>query len=218
VTPIADQIRDGDASWPRRASCRIRRAARSPRWCARKRRGRRSSSTRAPSNVGATANAFHELIVTDLRPGAGEHIRAPLTVLYVIPPQAPLTAEQYDGLMRASYASVPSGADREDRGELPLHHDRPVRSLHERSEHLPRGLTRSHVSRPSSRASQGARERRAGIQRPLKLGASALDPGSLCVREACELAFLEASKHFAHPARRRQSTDGGDVQRRDRIR
>lgn len=59
------------------------------------------------SNVGVTANAFHELITTDLRPELA-NIRAPLTVLYVIPPQAPITAEQYDAYMRASYANVPS--------------------------------------------------------------------------------------------------------------
>lgn len=59
------------------------------------------------SNVGVTANAFHELITTDLRPEL-PNIRAPLTVLYVIPPQAPVTPEQYDGFLRASYASVPS--------------------------------------------------------------------------------------------------------------
>ncbi len=59
------------------------------------------------SNVGVTANAFHELIVTDLRAEL-PNIRAPLTVLYVIPPQAPITPEQYDGFMRASYASVPT--------------------------------------------------------------------------------------------------------------
>lgn len=59
------------------------------------------------SNVGVTANAFHELIVTDLRPELSS-IRAPLTVLYVIPPQAPITPEQYEGFLRASYASVPT--------------------------------------------------------------------------------------------------------------
>jgi len=59
------------------------------------------------SNVGVTANAFHELIVTDLRPEL-PNIRAPLTVLYVIPPQAPITPEQYEGFLRASYASVPA--------------------------------------------------------------------------------------------------------------
>ncbi|MEZ5960868.1 MAG: alpha/beta hydrolase [Hyphomonadaceae bacterium] len=59
------------------------------------------------SDIGVTANAFHELITTDLRPEL-TNITAPITVLYVIPPQMPLTPEQYDGFMRASYASVPS--------------------------------------------------------------------------------------------------------------
>lgn len=59
------------------------------------------------SNNGVVANAFYELIVTDLRPEL-TNIRAPLTVLYVIPPNLPIPAEQYDGYMRASYANVPS--------------------------------------------------------------------------------------------------------------
>lgn len=59
------------------------------------------------SNNITVANAFYELIVTDLRPEL-PNIRAPLTVLYVIPPNLPIPAEQYDGYMRASYASVPS--------------------------------------------------------------------------------------------------------------
>lgn len=58
------------------------------------------------SDVGVTANAFHELIVTDLRPEL-PRISAPVTVLYVIPPQAPITPERYEGYMRASYANLP---------------------------------------------------------------------------------------------------------------
>lgn len=53
------------------------------------------------------ANAFHELIVTDLRPELA-NIRAPVTVLYVIPPQAPITPEQYVGYMEISYATLPT--------------------------------------------------------------------------------------------------------------
>lgn len=53
------------------------------------------------------ANAFHELIVTDLRPELA-HITAPTTVLYVIPPQAPVTPEQYVGYMEMSYATLPN--------------------------------------------------------------------------------------------------------------
>lgn len=58
------------------------------------------------SNVQTSANAFHELIVTDLRPEL-RNITQPVTVLYVIPPQAPITPEQYEGFMRASYANIP---------------------------------------------------------------------------------------------------------------
>lgn len=58
------------------------------------------------SNRATVANAFHELIVTDLRPELA-HIRAPTTVLYVIPPQAPVTPEQYVGYMEMSYATLP---------------------------------------------------------------------------------------------------------------
>lgn len=58
------------------------------------------------SNRATVANAFHELIVTDLRPELA-NIRAPLTVLYVIPPNAPVTPEQYDQFFHLSYAGVP---------------------------------------------------------------------------------------------------------------
>ncbi len=53
-----------------------------------------------------SANAFHELIVTDLRPELA-NIDIPFTTLYVIPPAAPITPEQYDVFMRASYANIP---------------------------------------------------------------------------------------------------------------
>lgn len=52
------------------------------------------------------ANAFHELIVTDLRPELA-NITAPTTVLFVIPPELPIPAEQYEGYMRTSYLSLP---------------------------------------------------------------------------------------------------------------
>ena len=59
------------------------------------------------SNRTTTANAFHELIVTDLRPELA-NIRVPTTVLYVVPPQAPITPEQYVGYMELSYATLPN--------------------------------------------------------------------------------------------------------------
>jgi pimeloyl-ACP methyl ester carboxylesterase len=58
------------------------------------------------SDQRTVANAFHELIMTDLRPELGR-ITAPLTVLYVIPPSAPIPAEQYEAGMRASFANAP---------------------------------------------------------------------------------------------------------------
>lgn len=58
------------------------------------------------SDVGVVANAFHELIVTDLRSEIA-NIRAPLTVLYVIPPEAPLSPAQYDQYFHDSFAAAP---------------------------------------------------------------------------------------------------------------
>ncbi|MGE0743364.1 MAG: alpha/beta fold hydrolase [Hyphomonadaceae bacterium] len=58
------------------------------------------------SNVVTMANSYHELIVTDLRPELA-NISMPFTTLYVIPPQMPITAEQYEGFMVASYANIP---------------------------------------------------------------------------------------------------------------
>lgn len=58
------------------------------------------------SDVGVVANAFHELIVTDLRAEIA-NIRAPLTVLYVIPPEAPISPAQYDQYFHDSFAAAP---------------------------------------------------------------------------------------------------------------
>src|SRR5690606_11740518 len=58
------------------------------------------------SNRATVANAFAELIVTDLRPEL-PNIRAPLTVLYVIPPDLPLPPEQYEQFFHLSYANAP---------------------------------------------------------------------------------------------------------------
>jgi pimeloyl-ACP methyl ester carboxylesterase len=59
------------------------------------------------SDRATSANAFHELIVTDLRPELA-NITAPTTVLFVIPPNAPITPEQYEGYVRISYATLPN--------------------------------------------------------------------------------------------------------------
>lgn len=51
------------------------------------------------------ANSMHELIVTDLRPELSK-ITAPVTVLYVAPVGVPMTAAQFDEMMRQSYAGA----------------------------------------------------------------------------------------------------------------
>ncbi|MGH7560227.1 MAG: alpha/beta fold hydrolase [Gemmatimonadales bacterium] len=53
------------------------------------------------------ANAFHELIVTDLRPELGR-ITGPMTVLYVVPPVSPVPPDQYEAGMRQSFANAPN--------------------------------------------------------------------------------------------------------------
>lgn len=58
------------------------------------------------SHRATTANAFHELIVTDLRPEL-PRITAPMTVLYVLPPNSPIPLAQYESAMRAAYAGAP---------------------------------------------------------------------------------------------------------------
>jgi pimeloyl-ACP methyl ester carboxylesterase len=51
------------------------------------------------------ANAFHELIVTDLRPELAR-ITAPMTVLYVVPPDAPVPPAEFDRAMQLSFENV----------------------------------------------------------------------------------------------------------------
>jgi pimeloyl-ACP methyl ester carboxylesterase len=50
-------------------------------------------------------NAFHELIVTDLRPELSR-ITAPVTVLYVQPPNVQVPAQQFEASMARLYASA----------------------------------------------------------------------------------------------------------------
>ncbi|GAO38136.1 putative hydrolase [Sphingomonas changbaiensis NBRC 104936] len=58
------------------------------------------------SNPDTVANAFAELIVTDLRPEL-KAINVPTTVLYVTPAGAPFTDEQMDANYKAAYADIP---------------------------------------------------------------------------------------------------------------
>ena len=57
------------------------------------------------SDIGVSARAFHELIVTDLRPELAK-ITVPVTVLYVQPTGSPLNETQMDAAYRASYANL----------------------------------------------------------------------------------------------------------------
>jgi pimeloyl-ACP methyl ester carboxylesterase len=57
------------------------------------------------SDRAATANAFHELIVTDLGPELPK-IAAPTTVLYVTPRGTPFNDAQIDAFYRAAYAPL----------------------------------------------------------------------------------------------------------------
>jgi pimeloyl-ACP methyl ester carboxylesterase len=53
------------------------------------------------------ANAFHELVVTDLRPEL-PRITAPVTVLYVQPPNVQVPPDQFDASMAGLYAGAPN--------------------------------------------------------------------------------------------------------------
>ena len=58
------------------------------------------------SDPTVSANAFFDLLTTDLREELGE-LRIPLTVLYVIPPDLPIPADRYEEFLIASYAAAP---------------------------------------------------------------------------------------------------------------
>ena len=58
------------------------------------------------SNRRTVANAFHELIVTDLR-GELPRIAVPLTAMYALPTNPQVSAEQFETGMRASFANAP---------------------------------------------------------------------------------------------------------------
>ncbi len=57
------------------------------------------------SDRGTVANAFHELIVTDMRPELSR-ITAPVTALYVQPPNVQVPEDQFDASMADLYANA----------------------------------------------------------------------------------------------------------------
>lgn len=105
LTPVADQIRDAMRAAPQGVVTPVVEQTIAGMVRTESARAEIIEHSRTSDN-GVAANAFHELIVTDLRPEL-VNIRAPFTTLYVIPPQAPITPEQYDMFMRASYANIP---------------------------------------------------------------------------------------------------------------
>jgi pimeloyl-ACP methyl ester carboxylesterase len=58
------------------------------------------------SNRQTIANAFHELFVADLRPELGR-ITVPMTVLYVVPQEAPMPPAQFESALRQMYSTAP---------------------------------------------------------------------------------------------------------------
>ncbi|WP_395646829.1 alpha/beta fold hydrolase [Terricaulis sp.] len=106
VRPVAEQMRERMRGAPQGASSSFTTQMIAGMVRTESARPELERQSRESNNI-TVANAFYELIVTDLRPELA-NIRAPLTVLYVIPPNLPITAEQYEGYMRASYASGPS--------------------------------------------------------------------------------------------------------------
>ena len=58
------------------------------------------------SDMNVVAQAMYDLVTNDLRPEVGR-IRVPFTVLWAVPPNAPVTQEQMTAFYAASYAGAP---------------------------------------------------------------------------------------------------------------
>jgi pimeloyl-ACP methyl ester carboxylesterase len=64
------------------------------------------------SDLTVVSQAMFDLITTDLRPEVAR-IRVPFTVLWVVPPNAPVTPEQMTAFYAASYAGAPQAVVRQ---------------------------------------------------------------------------------------------------------
>jgi pimeloyl-ACP methyl ester carboxylesterase len=105
VRPVAEQIRQGIASSsgePRRQQIEQTIATMVRTESMRPETVRHSLD----SDPGVSAQAMYDLITTDLRPELTA-IKVPLTVLWVRPPNAPVTEAQMEGFYRMSYVNVP---------------------------------------------------------------------------------------------------------------
>src|SRR5688572_21191345 len=58
------------------------------------------------SDPAVSGQAMYDLITTDLRPELAR-IKVPVTVLWVVPPNAPVNAAQMEGFYKQSYAEAP---------------------------------------------------------------------------------------------------------------
>lgn len=83
------------------------------------------------SDRGTVADAFHELVVTDMRPELSR-ITAPVTVLYVQPPNVQVPADQFDASMAGLYANAANARlVRIDDSRHFIQWDQPVRFIAE---------------------------------------------------------------------------------------
>lgn len=106
VTPIATQIRTAMAQAPQGIVSPQTRQTINSMVRTEEARPRIVEHARGSDNR-VSANAYYELLTTDLRPELGR-ITQPFTVLYVVPPNAQVTPEQYAGYVAASYANAPN--------------------------------------------------------------------------------------------------------------
>ena len=105
LRPIAEQMRQGMASAP--AAARRQQIEPMIATMVRTESLRRGVVEQSlASDQAVSAQAFSEIIVNDYRPEL-RNIRVPMTVLWVLPPQAPFGPEQMEQYYRASYANAP---------------------------------------------------------------------------------------------------------------
>lgn len=104
VRPTADKLRDGMANAPKEAFEKQIESMTQAMVQSDVQRPLVLADAKA-SNRRTVANAFHELIVTDLRPELAK-IPVPVTVLYVNPAGVPLTDQQIDAVYLASYTGL----------------------------------------------------------------------------------------------------------------
>ena len=85
----------------------------------------------AASDPRTVSNAFHELIVTDLRPELSR-ISVPMTVLFVKPANVPMSTEQFDAAMRDLYGNAKGvRLVRVEESNHFIHWDQPARFVSE---------------------------------------------------------------------------------------